>query len=91
MFYENITFKISSYLIPVIFLTLTAIIGQYFNTESYKNNKANIIVIASYSRIIFSTFLGFIFLNEDLRLLTLFGIIVVIISTFFVQNDSKKN
>ena len=91
LFYENITFKISSYLIPVIFLTLTAIIGQYFNTESYKNNKANIIVIASYSRIIFSTFLGFIFLNEDLMLLTLLGILVVIISTFFVQNDSKKN
>ena len=42
-------------------ITVTAVIGQYFNTESYKDNPTNKVMILSYSRIIFSTALGFFY------------------------------
>ena len=77
-------------LFPLLLLTITALVGQYFNAESYKNNNTNLIVILSYLRIIFSTALGFFFLNEEISLNTIFGIMLIVISTIYVKKEITK-
>ena len=70
-------------------ITVTAIIGQYFNTESYKDNPTNKIMVLSYSRIIFSTALGVFLLNENLSIYNILGIIIIILTSFMITK--KKN
>ena len=89
IFWQKIDFRISEELTSYIFLTITALLGQYFNTESYKYSKTKDIVILSYSRIIFSTLLGFMFLNEKLTLLNIAGILLIILTTFIVQRKTN--
>ena len=61
-FFKNeIQFNVYHECLNIIFLTFTALAGQYFNSESYKYGQTNKIVILSYSRIFFSTLLGFFF------------------------------
>ncbi len=86
IFNDKIIFKINYNLLFLILLTLTALIGQYFNTESYKNFETGKVVLMSYSRIIFSTILGFFFLNENISFFTLLGVSIVILTTFLVEN-----
>ena len=90
IFYKGISFDISDNFFYLILMTLTALSGQYFNTESYRNEKANIIIVVSYSRIIFSTVLGFLILDEKINLVSLLGIMIIIFTTFFVKKYSVK-
>lgn len=71
-----------------LLITLTALAGQYFNTESFKSSPTNEVIILSYSRIIFSTGLGFFFLNETISLQNFIGIILITLTTFSVK---RKN
>ena len=75
----------------LILITLTALLGQYFNTISYKDTQANVIVLFGYSRILFSFILGFLFLNEQLGLNFFLGFILILLSTGFVSIFSRKN
>ena len=61
IFNNKIDITLSEVTIKYILLTFTALAGQFLNTESYKNDKTQKVVILSYSRIIFSTILGFLF------------------------------
>lgn len=85
LFLKKINFEINQNLVNLFILTITALIGQYFNTESYKESETKNIVILSYTRIIFSVFFGYIFFEENLTSLNILGIIIVIISSFMVQ------
>lgn len=71
--------------LQLILITLTAITGQFFNVESYKKNHSNIIVVFGYTRVVFSFILGYIFLNEQLSVQTILGIILIILSTLFLS------
>ena len=75
----------------LILITLTALLGQYFNTISYKDTQANVIVLFGYSRILFSFTLGFFFLDEQLGLNFFIGLILILLSTGFVSIFSRKN
>ena len=81
----------SNVLQSLILITLTALLGQYFNTISYKDTQANVIVLFGYSRILFSFVLGFFFLNEQLGLNFFLGFILILLSTGFVSIFSRKN
>ena len=69
----------------LLLLTLTALAGQYFNSESYRYGQTNKIAILSYTRIIFATFFGFIFLDENLKYLAILGIIIIAMTTYFIK------
>ena len=75
----------------LILITLTALLGQYFNAISYKDTQANVIVLFGYSRILFSFTLGFFFLDEQLGLNFFIGLILILLSTGFVSIFSRKN
>jgi len=90
IFHQKISFNIVNHLFPLLLLTITALVGQYFNAESYKDNNTNLIVILSYLRIIFSTGLGFFFLNEEISLHTVLGIVLIVISTIYVKKEIIK-
>ena len=77
--------------LSLILITITALIGQFFNTLSYKSSEANITVIAGYSRVLFSFTLGFIILNESLDKNFFFGTIFILFSTFLITKYYKKN
>ena len=59
--------------------------GQYFNIESYRDEKASSVILVSYTRIIFSTALGFFFFYEKVSFTALTGILIIIVTTFFIQ------
>ena len=87
LFNESITFNFSNFQ-NYLTITITAIIGQYFNTESYKDSSTNKVMILSYSRIIFSTALGFFFMNENLSFSNILGVIIILLTSFLIK---KKN
>jgi drug/metabolite transporter (DMT)-like permease len=87
LFNESITFNFSNFQ-NYLTITITAIIGQYFNTESYKDSPTNNVMILSYSRIIFSTALGFFLMNENLSFSNILGVIIIILTSFMIK---KKN
>tara|TARA_B100001559_G_C16492516_1_gene619082 strand:- start:1141 stop:1992 length:852 start_codon:yes stop_codon:yes gene_type:complete len=92
IFFDGISFNIQESFFSLFLLTLTALTAQYFNIESYRDEKASSIILISYTRIIFSTILGFLFLEEKISLIALFGILIIILTTFFVQRPQlKKN
>jgi drug/metabolite transporter (DMT)-like permease len=87
LFNKSITFDFSNFQ-NYLTITITAIIGQYFNTESYKDSPTNNVMILSYSRIIFSTALGFFLMNENLSFSNILGVIIIILTSFMIK---KKN
>jgi drug/metabolite transporter (DMT)-like permease len=87
LFNKSITFDFSNFQ-NYLTITITAIIGQYFNTESYKDSPTNKVMILSYSRIIFSTALGFFLMNENLSFSNILGVIIIILTSFMIK---KKN
>ena len=92
IFFNGITFYIKESFFSLFFITITALIAQYFNIESYRNEKAISIILVGYTRIIFSTILGFLFLEEKISFVAMFGILIIILTTFFVQKPKlKKN
>ena len=92
IFFDGISFDIKEGFYSLFFLTITALIGQYFNIESYRDEKASSVILISYTRIIFSTALGFFFFNEKVSFTALSGILIIIVTTFFIQKlQFKKN
>ena len=92
IFFNGISFYIQESFFSLFFITLTALIAQYFNIESYRDEKAISIILVGYTRIIFSTILGFLFLEEKISFVAMFGILIIILTTFFVQKPKlKKN
>ena len=87
IFNETITFNFSN-IQNYFMITITALIAQYFNTESYKGKPTNKVMILSYSRIIFSTALGFFLMNENLSFSNILGVIIIILTSFLIK---KKN
>ncbi len=85
IFNDKIYLQSSNTLVNYFLITLTALLGQYFNTESYKNYETKNVVILSYSRIIFSALFGFLFFGEQITILSSFGIFIVILTSFMVQ------
>ena len=90
IFYNKILFPSFYEFVGLFLITITALLGQYFNAESYKNKEANIIVIYSYSRIIFSMLLGYIFFSETLNFSQFSGLFLIIFTTIFVKDKTKK-
>lgn len=90
IFFDGISFHIQESFFSLLLLTITALTAQYFNVESYRDEKASLIILIGYTRIIFSTILGFLFLEEKISFLALFGILVIILTTFFVQKPQVK-
>ena len=90
IFFDGISFHIQESFFSLFLLTITALTAQYFNVESYRDEKASLIILIGYTRIIFSTILGFLFLEEKISFLALFGILVIILTTFFVQKPQVK-
>ena len=85
IFNHKIIFGNNFLIFKYLILTVTALIGQFFNTESYKNDLTQKVVILGYSRIIFSTILGVIVLDDQISWTNLLGISIVILTTFLVQ------
>ncbi len=90
IFFDNISFYVQESFFSLFLLTITALTAQYFNVESYRDEKASLIVLIGYTRIIFSTILGFLFLDEKFGFVALFGILIIIITSFFVQKPQQK-
>ena len=90
IFFDGISFYIQESFFSLFLLTITALIAQYFNIESYRDEKASSIILIGYTRIIFSTILGFLFLEEKISFIALFGIFIIILTTFFVQKPQLK-
>ena len=92
IFFDGISFHVQESFFSLFLLTITALTAQYFNVESYRDEKASLIILIGYTRIIFSTILGFLFLEEKISFIALFGIFIIILTTFFVQKPQlKKN
>lgn len=87
IFNHKIIFDNNFLIFKYLILTVTALIGQFFNTESYKNDLTQKVVILGYSRIIFSTILGVIILDDQISWTNLLGISIVILTTFLVQKN----
>ena len=90
LFYKEIDFNFYTYKEEYLVLTSTAIMGQYFNTESYRNEKSAPIVLISYSRIIFAFLIGFLFLGEELTTQSVFGISIVTLTTILISLEKKS-
>ncbi len=84
----SIDLNISSWFF--VSITCTALLGQYFNTESYKHENASRIILMSYSRIIFASVFGYSFLNETLSFNDLLGFLIIVITTIIVSKKNKK-
>ena len=89
-FYSKIPLINNDNIISILLITITAMIGQFFNTESYKFGKTSVIVLLGYSRIIFSFVLGYIFLNEELNSEFFFGVLFILFSSFLSSKEYKK-
>ncbi len=85
VFKDKISFELNQIFLNYLFLTITALLGQYFNTESYRNAKTKNVVILSYSRIVFSAIFGFLFFDEQISIFNILGIVTIILSSFLVQ------
>ena len=90
LFYKEIDFIFYVHIEEYLVLTTTAILGQYFNTESYRNEKSAPIVLVSYSRIIFAFFIGFLFLGEVPSTQSLIGITIVALTTILISLEKKS-
>ena len=90
LFHKEIDFNFYIYKEEYLALTITAILGQYFNTESYRNEKSAPIVLVSYSRIIFAFLIGLLFLHEELSTPSVFGIVIIALTTILISVDKKS-
>lgn len=95
----SIPFILFNFVIPDLKSTLIllsvgvfAAIGQIALTYAYKLAPASEVSVYDYSNIIFSSFIGYMFLKEKLDLLDILGIIIIIVSSIIVykQNNHKK-
>ncbi len=93
IFFDGISFDIKKNFFALFFLTITALTAQYFNIESYRDENASSVILIGYTRIIFSTILGFLFLEEKISFVAMLGILIIIVTTFYIQKPrtTKKN
>lgn len=68
-------------LISLVIITLTALVGQYFNASSYRDSEANVVVLFGYARIVFAIIIGFLIFDENIGLNFLIGLILIIFSS----------
>lgn len=94
----SIPFLLFSFVIPDLKSTLIllsvgvfAAIGQIALTYAYKLAPASEVSVYDYSNIIFSSIIGYMFMQEQLDFLEILGIAIIIISSIIVykQNNSK--
>ena len=85
IFKNEILIELNFLLFDYLLITIVALSGQYFNTESYKDSETKNVVILSYTRIIFSAVFGFLFFDEQMTLMNLLGILIVSITSFKIQ------
>ncbi len=90
IFVDDINFKLENNFLDITLITLTALLGQFFNAESYKVAQTNQVIIMSYTRIFFSTILGFWVFDEEINPLTILGILIIIVTSYFVKTTIKK-
>ena len=90
IFFDKISIDFNESSWSYLSITCTALLGQYFNTESYKQENASRIILMSYSRIIFASIFGYSFLNETLSFNDLLGFFIIVITTMIVSRKSKK-
>ena len=90
LFYQNIDYELAKVLWPCLLLTFTAILGQYFNTESYKYHETSKIVLISYSRILFAVIFGFLFLDELLTIKDIVGFFIIVTTSILVSKIKNK-
>ena len=95
----SIPFLLFSFVIPDLKSTLIllsvgvfAAIGQIALTYAYKLAPASEVSVYDYSNIIFSSIIGYMFMQEQLDWLEILGIAIIIVSSIIVykQNNSKK-
>ena len=91
IFNTKLSFINFSEFLSLTLITATALIGQFFNTLSYKSGEANITVIAGYTRILFSFSLGYLILNESLNENFFYGAFFILFSAFLVAKYYKKS
>ena len=80
-FYTKIDILVIESLISLVIITLTALVGQYFNASSYRDSEANIVVLFGYTRIVFAIIIGFLIFDENIGLNFLMGLILIIFSS----------
>ena len=90
IFFDKISIDLNMSSWFFVSITCTALLGQYFNTESYKHENASRIILMSYSRIIFASVFGYSFLNETLSFNDLLGFLIIVITTIIVSKKNKK-
>ncbi len=74
----------------LIGISITAYIGQMTITYSYSLANASEVSIVNYSGIFFSMFLGWSLLGQAVKITTLFGCILIIVSAILVLIDKKR-
>lgn len=87
IFYKFISIIDLENFLKLFFITITAILGQFFNTESYKNIETTKIIFFSYSRIIFSSLLGYFIFSNNLTFSFFVGSVIIIVSSLFLTKD----
>lgn len=80
-FFKNITSVSIYHIFLMLIITITALVAQYFNTESYRKKNANYIIIFGYTRIVFSILFGYFFLSESLNIFQLVGLFLIVLTT----------
>ena len=80
----------SSTLFMLFLIGIFAAIGQIFVTYAYQNAPSAEVSIYDYSGLVFSAFLGFIFLGESVKLSTFIGSVLIIGSGIWVFVYHKK-
>ena len=90
IFFDRISINLNMSSWFYLSITITALLGQYFNTESYKHENASRIILISYSRIIFASIFGYSFLNETLSFKDLLGFFIIVITTMIVSKKNKQ-
>lgn len=65
----------------LLIVTLTALVGQYFNASSYRKSEANIVVLFGYVRIVFAIIIGFLVFGENIGFNFFVGLLFIILSS----------
>lgn len=79
-FYIKIDILVTESFFSLVIITLTALVGQYFNASSYRDSEANIVVLFGYARIVFAIIIGFLIFNENIGVNFLMGLTLITFS-----------
>ncbi len=65
-------------------------ISQLFMAKAFSLAPASKILPVDYTRILFSSFLGFVFLNQDITLLTFIGSLIILLTSLIQEPKFKE-